>query len=62
MPKKEEKGDIFIDGDELEGSGTGSIEAKNDLEFSGSGYGPDDEDSELDRADLYVSGTHENSS
>ncbi|XP_075217093.1 syndecan-2-B-like isoform X2 [Lycorma delicatula] len=34
--------DIYID-DEVEGSGRGA-EVRNDLEASGSGYGPDDED------------------
>ncbi|XP_073992376.1 syndecan-2-like [Rhodnius prolixus] len=36
--------DIYIDDDELEGSG--NREVKDDLESSGSGFGPDDEDGE----------------
>ncbi|PSN30091.1 hypothetical protein C0J52_25273 [Blattella germanica] len=38
--------DIYIDDDgNLEGSGGGQREVKDDLESSGSGFGPDDEDS-----------------
>lgn len=36
--------DIYIDDDDLEGSG--NREVKDDLESSGSGFGPDDEDGE----------------
>lgn len=37
--------DIYIDDDgSLEGSGGGQREVKDDLESSGSGFGPDDED------------------
>lgn len=46
---KSKDGDIFIDNDEgIEGSG-GDRELKNDLEASGSGAGPDDEDTVPDR-------------
>lgn len=39
--------DIYIDDDgNLEGSGGGQREVKDDLESSGSGFGPDDEDAE----------------
>lgn len=38
------KDDIYIDDDALEGSGRDEV--RNDLEASGSGYGPDDEDAE----------------
>lgn len=37
------KDDIYIDDDDLEGSGL-HREIKDDLESSGSGFGPDDED------------------
>jgi hypothetical protein len=39
--------DIYIDDDgNLEGSGGGQREVKDDLESSGSGFGPDDEDAD----------------
>lgn len=39
--------DIYIDDDgSLEGSGGGHREVKDDLESSGSGFGPDDEDAD----------------
>jgi len=39
--------DIYIDDDgSLEGSGGGQREVKDDLESSGSGFGPDDEDAD----------------
>nr|CAD7408144.1 unnamed protein product [Timema cristinae] len=56
------KDDIFIDDDgaALEGSGAGHHEVKDDLESSGSGYGPDDEDgdggSEPGRSCVFTSG------
>lgn len=56
MPKKEEKADFFIDGD-TEGSGSVNLEGLNDLESSGSGNGPDDEDAELDTGDTLPNGT-----
>lgn len=38
-------GDIYLDDqDGLEGSGEGGDEVRDDLEASGSGLGPDDED------------------
>lgn len=55
MPKKEEKADFFIDGD-TEGSGSENLEGMNDLESSGSGNGPDDEDAELDNGDTLPNG------
>lgn len=45
--------DDAIDIDDLEGSGRGGKEVSKDLESSGSGYGPDDEDS----ADVVTSDT-----
>jgi len=47
-------GDLYIDDEGLEGSGGGSHRGlKDDLESSGSGYGPDDEDD----ADIVVDKT-----
>lgn len=43
-PASTAKDDIYIDDEALEGSGNGEI--KDDLESSGSGFGPDDEDGE----------------
>lgn len=42
VSEKEGKYDIFINDEE----GSGSSETKYDLESSGSGFGPDDEDAE----------------
>lgn len=56
VPKKEEKADFFIDGD-TEGSGSENLEGMNDLESSGSGNGPDDEDAELDNGDTLPNGS-----
>lgn len=36
--------DIYLDDQDLEGSGRGGDEVRGDLEASGSGLGPDDED------------------
>lgn len=41
--QKKAKDDIYIDDEDMDGSGNG--EDKYDLESSGSGFGPDDEDS-----------------
>nr|CAD7592839.1 unnamed protein product [Timema genevievae] len=48
--------DIFIDDDgaALEGSGAGHHEVKDDLESSGSGYGPDDEDGDGGSGDIIL--------
>nr|CAD7409277.1 unnamed protein product [Timema poppensis] len=50
------KDDIFIDDDgaALEGSGAGHHEVKDDLESSGSGYGPDDEDGDGGSGDIIL--------
>nr|CAD7572725.1 unnamed protein product [Timema californicum] len=54
--------DIFIDDDgaALEGSGAGHHEVKDDLESSGSGYGPDDEDGDGGSDIVHSQPKHEN--
>lgn len=41
--KQTQKDDLYLEDEALEGSGSNQ-EVKSDLESSGSGYGPDDED------------------
>lgn len=43
-PPATSKDDIYIDDERIEGSGNSETPGKDDLESSGSGFGPDDED------------------